>query len=114
MAAKKSREVTAYIAALPPERKKALTALRTQIHKAIPGLTETMRYNMPTFERNGDMVVALGNQKHHMGLYVCDRVNLADYADALAGANLGKGCIRFTSLDDLPDAAITNVLNAAK
>ena len=38
-----------YFSRLPEDRAAALNRVRLAVHAAIPGLTETMAYGMPTF-----------------------------------------------------------------
>ena len=46
----KERSVRAYLAALPPERRKEFARLRAWVRKVLPAAKETMGYRMPTYE----------------------------------------------------------------
>ncbi|MEO1249746.1 MAG: DUF1801 domain-containing protein [Pseudomonadota bacterium] len=105
----RSPEVDAYIAAQPAEKCETLEAVRALIHETVPGVTEDIRYKMPAFLTT-DVVCTLAAQKSYFGLYICDPELLDKHREALAGLNLGKGCIRFKSLDDVPVAALKAVL----
>lgn len=48
-----NKQVDAYIAAAPPFAQPILEHLRRLVHKACPGIQETMKWGMPYFERNG-------------------------------------------------------------
>ena len=61
--------VDQYIAAFPEETQKMLEELRRTIEAAVPKVTETITYNMPTFELNGRRLVYFSAWKHHIGLY---------------------------------------------
>ena len=47
-----AKNVDAYIAAFPSEVQELLQKLRATILKAVPGLTETIKYGMPTYVLN--------------------------------------------------------------
>ena len=105
----KSKDVDDYIAGAAPDRQDDLKALRALIHKAVPGIKETMQYNMPTF-MTSDVVCALASQKQYMALYTCAPEVMDKYQKDMAHLNNGKGCIRFKKFDQLPLAAITRIL----
>jgi uncharacterized protein YdhG (YjbR/CyaY superfamily) len=107
-----SVEVDAYIAALPEDRAAVLATLRKFVHDAVPGLTETMSYRMPTFE-SSDIVCSMASQKNYMALYVCGIDVLQELAADFAHLNCGKSCIRFKKWEDLPLDAVRKVLTAS-
>jgi uncharacterized protein YdhG (YjbR/CyaY superfamily) len=93
--------VDAYLAELTEERATALSRLRELIVKVAPGARETMRYGMPTYEVGPGVLCALASQKQYMSLYV--EVEMLDqFRDEMQHLNLGKSCIRFRKLEDLP------------
>ena len=119
-----------YLAALPPERRTALTQVRRVIRKHLPpGYRETMNWGMITYEvplrrypmtYNGQPLcyAGLASQKGHLSLYL-----MAAYASTAqtkrlqdgfrrAGKRLtmGKSCIRFRSADDLAMDVIAEVI----
>ena len=99
----------AYLQGLEPERRDALVELRELVLETVPGVVETMKYRMPTYEYHGSVLCAFASQKHHMSLYL--NANLVDrYRGDLAGLSVGKSCIRFRRLDDLPLETIQAML----
>ena len=111
-----------YIAALPPDRREALSAVRDVVRRNLPnGFEEGMDFGVITWyvplERFPDThnghplgLVALASQKQYMSLYlntVYGDPQLADwfrarYAETGKRLDMGKSCVRFRSLDDLP------------
>ena len=114
--------VDEYLASLPDDRREALAALRAVILDHLPaGFVETMEFGMPSYvvplERypntyNGRPLplASLASQKRYMSLYL-----LGVYGDEGASTwfrarwgetgkklDLGKSCVRFRRLDDLP------------
>jgi len=97
-----------YFESLPQDRKVALQTLRKLIFEVAPDVQETMRYNMPTYEKS-DVFVAMASQKHYLSLYL--DVNLVTkYQDELSHLNCGKSCVRFKRLEDLPLGTIKIML----
>ncbi|HEX5579810.1 MAG TPA: DUF1801 domain-containing protein [Candidatus Limnocylindria bacterium] len=111
-----------YIAALPPHRREAVAAVRDVVRRNLPhGFEEGMAFGMIAWyvplERFPDTynghplgLAALASQKHYVSLYlnsVCGDPNLAEwfrarYAQSGKRLDMGKSCLRFRSLDDVP------------
>jgi uncharacterized protein YdhG (YjbR/CyaY superfamily) len=104
------REVDEYITMLPAERREALTALRKLIHCSVPLARETMDYKMPTFVVGVAPVCSMASQSRHLALYICNPAVMDRHRKALAHLDLGKGCIRFKRLEDLPIEAVEKLL----
>lgn len=118
--------VAAYLAALPPERRAVVAAVRKLIRAHLPaGYVEVFRFGMITYEiplarypdtYNGQPLqyVALAAQKHAYSLYLMAaymapaRARALERAFAATGKrfDMGKSCLRFRSLDGLPLDAI--------
>ena len=139
MPAKKDRQpaatpaaVTDYLAALAEDRREALTAVRKTVLAHLPsGYEEVMDYGMiawqvplsvypDTYNQKPLMFAALASQKNHMALYLCNA-----YADPALKAqveagfkaagkklDMGKSCIRFKKLSDLPLPVIAGLVAA--
>ena len=114
--------VKEYLDSLPEDRRTALTKVRTVIRKNLPkGVVERMNWGMITYEvplstypdtYNGQplMFAALASQKRHMAVYLMGIYGSDDLRDWFEEAyratgkrmDVGKSCVRFTKLDDLP------------
>ena len=75
--AKSMKAVTAgsmdeYIAGFPKDIQKMLETVRTTIQKAAPDAEEAIKYNIPTFRQNGNLV-SFAAFKNHIGLYPAPR-----------------------------------------
>lgn len=108
----RSPEVDAYIATLPAARQADMQKLRGLLHEAIAGVSERMAYKMPAFVTT-DLVCCIAAQKRHFSIYICDPDLLDRFRAQLAGLDLGKGCIRFKRFEQLPRAALCELLQAA-
>lgn len=122
----KSTTVKGYLEELPGERVESFNKLRTIILKNIPkGFEECMSYGMIGYVVPHKLYpkgyhcdpklplpfVALGSQKnfialHHMGIY--GNPTLLEWfvneypKHSKAKLDMGKGCIRFKKMDDIP------------
>ncbi len=118
--------VSDYLDDLSPDRREAISAVRSVILDHLPpGYTEEMRWGMISYEvplevcpdtYNGKplMYAALASQKRHMavylsGIYADPKARAGFKEDYLATGcrlDMGKSCVRFRRLDDLPLAVI--------
>lgn len=111
-----------YLASLPEDRRMAIEKVRAVIRKNLPtGVVERMNWGMIAYEvplkaypdtYNGQplMFAALASQKNHMAVYLSGIYGSSDlrarfdedYAASGKKVNMGKSCVRFKKLDDLP------------
>lgn len=130
MASSKANSVSEYLEGLPPERRAVVSAVRDVVLKHLPkGYREAMDFGMITYSipldvhpktYNGRPLVyaGLAAQKNHYALYL-----MGAYADPKVGKSLasefrkrgkkldmGKSCLRFRTLDDLPLDVVGNVI----
>jgi uncharacterized protein YdhG (YjbR/CyaY superfamily) len=105
----RTREVDAYLESLEPERRKALTKVRSLVLDTVPGAVETMKYRMPTYEYGGGVLCAFASQKRYMSLYM-DTELVDKRREELAGLDAGKSCIRFRKLEKLPLDTVRTIL----
>ena len=92
-----------------PKHHDDLQRLRDFIKAQLPDATEDLTYNMPTFSQNGQTIVSLASQLHHMSLYL-DMQLVEDHRAELGDLDCGKACIRFKTLDALPLEVISTIL----
>jgi uncharacterized protein YdhG (YjbR/CyaY superfamily) len=117
-----SRTVDEYLAELPEDRRDAISAVREVILENLPeGYEESMNWGMIAYEvplatypdtYNGQPLVyaALASQKNHMavyltGIYMDEAAREKferDYRATGKRFDVGKSCVRFRKLDDLP------------
>jgi uncharacterized protein YdhG (YjbR/CyaY superfamily) len=103
-----SNQVDQYIAKQDAGRKAALETIRSTIFELIPDVTETFKYNMPTYELD-EVVVSVAAQKHYFSLYL-DTTLVAKYRQELGHLNCGKSCVRFRRLEELPLDTIKKII----
>ena len=100
--------VETYLQNLEPDRGAALGLIRSLILQTVSGVKETMRYRMPTYELD-EVLCSFGSQKHYMSLYM-DVDLVQEHRDALKHLDVGKSCIRFKNIEDLPLETLQQIL----
>lgn len=111
-----------YIASLPEDRRKAIAAVRNVVRENLPpGFEEGMQYGMigwyiplerfpDTYNGQPLGLAGLASQKNYMSLYLnsvygdpeTERWFKERYAASGKRLDMGKSCVRFTKLEDLP------------
>ena len=114
--------VEEYLAMLPVEQRTALASVRTVILDHLPeGYQETVQHGMigyvvplerysPTYNGQPLVYAALASQKNFMSLYLMNIYGdteveqwfVEQYRARGKKLNMGKSCVRFKSLSDLP------------
>jgi hypothetical protein len=130
MASSKAATVDEYLRELPDDRRAVVSAVRDVVLRNLPeGYRETMSYGMigygiplerypDTYNRQPLSFAAIAAQKSYYALYLMcayqDPAQEQALRDAFAAAgkklDMGKSCIRFKSLDDLPLDAIGHII----
>ena len=83
-----------YIAGFPKEVQKVLVKVRMTIRKAAPSAEETIKYKMPTFTSNGNLVYFAAFKKH-IGLYSMPRTGTEKFKKELSAYQGAKGSVKF-------------------
>jgi hypothetical protein len=132
MVMSKATTVSQYLASLPPDRRKVVSAVRKLIRASLPtGYKEMMGWGAICYcvplaalpdTCNGLPLcyVGLAAQKNYCSLYLMNVYGDAARAKAFKAAfakagkklNMGKSCVRFRTLDDLPLAVIAETVAA--
>jgi len=114
--------VEEYLESLPQDRQQQISAVREVILTNLPpGYVETMNWGMISYEipletypdsYNGKplMYAALASQKNHMAVYLSGVWGIEGaeplFKDRYLGSgkklDMGKSCVRFRRIDDLP------------
>lgn len=106
-----------YIAAISPERRPHVQKLRALVKKAVPEAKESIVWGMLGYEIAGRPFVCIASQKNYMSLYLCDLSVQPElrkkHAKALAGLKMGKSCINFSDVAELPLETIAAILREA-
>lgn len=122
MAKSKAETVDEYLAELPEERRAAISAVRQVVLDNLPqGYEEMMQFGMigyviplerypVTYNGQALQYAALASQKNYMSLYLMNVYSdeavehwfVERYKDSGKRLDMGKACVRFKNLQDLP------------
>ncbi len=128
--AKKAATVAEYLNGLTPERRDAIEQVRNVILDNLPkGYQESLTYGVLSYEvplsrlpdtYNGQPLsyVALGSQKNYMSLYLMNiygdpkaaRWFKSAYKAKGKKLDMGKSCVRFKTVEDLPLDLVAEVV----
>jgi uncharacterized protein YdhG (YjbR/CyaY superfamily) len=89
-----------YISTFPPDVREILEKLRKTIHEAAPEAEEAMRYGIPTFRLN-DNLVHFAAFEHHIGFYPTPSAIVA-FREELSPYKHAKGSVRFPLDEPIP------------
>ena len=130
MAYSNARTVEEYLGEMSPDRRDAIAAVRKVVLDHLPqGYEEMMLFGMiayviplarypVTYNRQPLEYAALASQKGHMSLYLMnvygdpetERWFAGQYAASGKKLDMGKSCVRFKRLEDLPLDLIGQVI----
>ena len=119
-----------YLASLPQDRREVISAIRDLILRNLPeGYQETINWGMlsyevpletypDTYNKKPLSYVGLAAQKNYNSLYLMsvyqDPADYQELMEAFAGMgvkpDMGKSCIRFKKLDQLPLQTISRLI----
>lgn len=127
-----ARSIDEYINSLPLDRQQALEKVRKVILDNLPeGYEEKMNWGMITYQvplevypdtynKKPLMYAALASQKNHMAVYLTgiytDEKQREEFENAYRATgkryDVGKSCVRFRKLDDLPLDVLADAIAA--
>ncbi len=92
--------VADYIAQYPPEVQKILKKVRATIKQAAPQATEAIKYQIPTFLLNGNLV-SFAAYKQHIGVYPVP-AGTQKFQKAIAVYRASKSTLKFPLDEPVP------------
>ena len=105
-------EVDEFLAALGPEQRQTLDALRRSILAVVPDAEEGLAYGAPAFRVGGKVVAGFSVAKHHLSYLPHSGSVLSTLADDVAGYTTSKGALAFDPATPLPDALVGRLVRA--
>jgi uncharacterized protein YdhG (YjbR/CyaY superfamily) len=106
--ANKPETIDEYISLYPPKVQEILQKVRLVIKKAVPDAMEAIKYQLPTFVLNGNLV-HFGAFKNHIGFYPAPS-GLSEFKQELSVYEGGKGSIRFPLDREIPFDLIRRIV----
>lgn len=108
MKSDEAADIDAYIAPFPPDVRKLLERVRKEIRKAAPGAEEAIKYRIPTFVLNGNLV-HFAAFKEHIGFYPTPGAK-EEFAADIERYGGGKGTMRFPLDEPIPYDLIRRIV----
>lgn len=114
-----SNPYDSFIAALPAERQAPIRQVWEMVRAAVPaGYTEHIGPKYLEFRAGTEMYVALANQKNYMSLHLVSVYVMPGLRERLLAAaptlKMGKGCLNFKRMEELPLDALADVIAATQ
>ena len=100
--------VDQYIAGFPAEVQTILQQVRQTIRNAAPEATEAIKYQIPTFVMDGNLV-HFAAFKHHIGFYPTPS-GIEEFEEELARYEGAKGSVRFPLDEPMPVDLIRKIV----
>lgn len=97
-----------YISNFPKDVQILLKSIRETIQKSAPNAEETIKYGIPTFVLNGNLV-HFGGYKNHIGFYPTPS-GIEAFKKELSMYKNAKGSVRFPIDKPLPLNLITKIV----
>jgi len=102
------KNIDDYIAGFPPEVQEFLEQIRTTIKEAAPAAEEAIKYRMPTFVLNENLV-HFAAYKNHVGFYPTPS-GIEKFKDELLSYKNAKGSVQFPIDKPIPLKLIRKIV----
>jgi uncharacterized protein YdhG (YjbR/CyaY superfamily) len=102
-----ARNIDEYIAGFPPDVQEKLQGIRATIRKAAPELQEAIKYQIPTFTLNAN-VIFFAAFKDHISVYPAPRGS-KEFKEELSRYAGGTGTVQFPLDEPMPFDLITRM-----
>src|SRR6267143_6147976 len=104
-------DVDAYVSKVNPELRRQFQKLRLIIKKALPDVSEAVKWGVPFYTLNGVGVASIAEYTEHVNLYLLQGANLS--SDLLDGTGKGMRHITVKTMAEINEKEITRLLRKA-
>jgi uncharacterized protein YdhG (YjbR/CyaY superfamily) len=108
MKGEQAKNIDEYIARYPADVQELLQTIRATIQTAAPDAKEAIKYAIPTFILNGNLV-HFGGYKSHIGFYPAP-IGIEAFKEETAKYETGKGTLQFPIDKPLPLELISRIV----
>lgn len=102
------KNIDEYIAGFPEDVQELLEKVRATIREAAPDAEEAIKYQIPTFTLNGNLV-HFAAFKNHIGFYPAPR-GIEVFKDELSAYKGAKGSVQFPFGEPIPYDLISRIV----
>jgi uncharacterized protein YdhG (YjbR/CyaY superfamily) len=103
------KTVDEYISSQPKPAQAVLSLLRSTILTAVPGVAESISYQMPTYKLHGERVLYFAAWRQHYSLHGATGHLLAALKDDLVRYKVSKGTIQCPLSEPVPVKLIARI-----
>lgn len=103
-----AKDIDEYIAGFPDDIREILEKIRLTVKKAAPDAEEAIKYGMPTFVLNGNLVHFAAFKKH-IGFYPTPQ-GIEEFQEELSAYESGKGSAQFPLDKPIPYDLIRRIV----
>lgn len=104
------KEVEDFLAALPPDRRRALQHLRELTQKTCPDAVEGFGYGMPGYKYRGRPLIYFSSFKNHLSIFAAGYAGIERHRAELADYEIRAGTIHFQPHKPLPDKLLKTMI----
>jgi uncharacterized protein YdhG (YjbR/CyaY superfamily) len=97
-----SKDVTAYLAKVPPAQRATLKALRSTLKALLPKAEECLSYGIPCFKLEGHAIAGYAAMKAHCSYFPHSGTVIPKLGELVADYSTNKGTLRFGVDEPLP------------
>jgi len=102
------KTIDEYLSSWPKDVRSRLQAIREAVKEEVPEAEEAIRYQMPTFRLDGNLVF-FAAFKNHIGFYPLPSA-MEEFREELSHYKTGKGSIQFPMDEPLPLPLIRKIV----
>lgn len=99
-----------HLASLPQRERALLERIRAVVRELAPTAVETIAYGVPTFTLDGRNLLHYAGFARHCSLFPGSAALLDAIGDDVARFRSGRGTLRFTADDPLPEALVRRIV----
>ncbi len=108
------KTIDEYQETFPAEIQERMQTIRKIIHKAVPGVEETISYQIPCFKYNGYLIYYAAFPGHISLSNPFSPAFLKEFESDLKNYKVSKSVIQFPNKDDLPEDMIIRMIQFRK
>jgi len=104
-------EVDAYVAKVDPKLRVQFENLRSLVKRALPGVSETIKWNAPYYTLNGIGVASIAEYTRHVNLYLMQGAQIS--SPLLEGTGRGMRHVSVEPSVDIDETEVIRILKEA-
>lgn len=112
MASKPPTSVAALYQAAPSPQRETMLEMRLRILQVVPNAKEVIKYGMPAFEVNGQIVAGLMSNKKHVGYYPFSGSTLGNFKNELKNYSKTKAALHIPINKPIPKSLVRTLVRA--